>query len=215
MIYDPQYFQLREVQLKRMLAIVEQTKTAKPGGVVFYGDSLTEIYPIEEMYPELPIKYNCGIGGATSELLLNMVDEGVVKYAPKLVVLMIGINDLGNTVMFSPREIACNVARVIDVIRGNLPDTKVLLWSTLPCVEALRDYHHVPGIRCNDFSKMIFEICHETVRDSKTTFLDVFPHFIAKDGEALTDYYRDGLHLNEKGFERLTDLLKPEILKLA
>lgn len=214
MVYDPHYFQLRETQLKRMLAIVEQTKDAQPGGVVFFGDSLTEIYPLEESYSELPLKYNCGIGGATSKLLLNMLDEGVIKYQPKLVVLMVGINDLGNTVMLSPREIAVNIARVIDVIRGNCPDAKVLLWSTLPCVEALRDYHHVAGIRCNDFSKMIFELCHETVRDPLTTFVDVFPQFVAADGEALTEFYQDGLHLNEKGFERLTALLKPEILKL-
>lgn len=30
MVYDPHYFQLRETQLKRMLAIVEQTKDAQP-----------------------------------------------------------------------------------------------------------------------------------------------------------------------------------------
>ena len=95
MVYDPHYFQLRETQLKRMLAIVEQTKDAQPGGVVFFGDSLTEIYPLEESYS-----------------------------------------------------------------------------------------------------------------------VDVFPQFVAADGEALTEFYQDGLHLNEKGFERLTALLKPEILKL-
>ena len=44
--------------------------------------------------------------------------------------------------------------------------------------------------------------------------MDVFPQFVAADGEALTEFYQDGLHLNEKGFERLTALLKPEILKL-
>ena len=33
----------------------------------------------------------CGTG-----MLLNFIDEGVIKYQPKNVVLMIGTNDLGN-----------------------------------------------------------------------------------------------------------------------
>ena len=57
--------------------------------------------------------------------------------------MMIGINDLGHTVMLSPKDIANYVKSIIDLIRGNLPDTQILLLSTLPCVESLRDYHHV------------------------------------------------------------------------
>ena len=83
MKYNPGYYQLREGQLRRILAIMEQTKTARPGGVVFFGDSLTECYPIERCFPEIENKYNCGIGGAVAEELLWVVDEAVVKYDPR------------------------------------------------------------------------------------------------------------------------------------
>lgn len=214
MIYNPRYYQLREEQLERMLTIARQTKEARPGGVVFFGDSLTETYQIDQFYPELPVKYNCGIGGATAQELLWMVDEGVIKYQPKLVVMMVGINDLGNTVMCSPKEIAFHVKEIVDLICGNLPEAKVLLYSTLPCVEALRDYKHVPGIRCNDLVEMIYAQEQEMIRDPQVTFVDVFHEFVDENKEALTDFYRDGLHLNEQGFERLTALLKPKIHEL-
>jgi len=211
MKYNPCYYQLREGQLERMLTIVKQTKTAKKGGVVFFGDSITEMYNLDKFYPDIDIKYNCGIGGGTSEELLWMVDEAVIKYQPKAVVLMIGINDLGNTVMLSPRDITFYVKKIIDLIRGNCPDTQILLLSTLPCVEALRSYHQVPGIRCNDLVKMIYELYQEVIIDSKTVLIDIFKDFIDENNEALTAYYQDGLHLNDKGYERLTDIIKPII----
>lgn len=214
MKYNPGYYQLREGQLRRILAIMEQTKTARPGGVVFFGDSLTECYPIERCFPEIENKYNCGIGGAVAEELLWVVDEAVVKYDPELVVLMVGINDLGNTVMSSPREIARNVKNVIDLVRGNCPQAKVLLYSTLPCIEALRSYHQVPGIRSNNFSHMIFTEYQELILDRQTELLDVFPAFVDEAGEARREFYVDGLHLNDAGYDRLTRLLAPSIFRM-
>lgn len=213
MKYNPCYYQLREGQLERMLTIVRQTKNAQPNGVVFFGDSITEMYDLEKHFPHMNPIYNCGIGGATSNELLWMVDEAVIKYHPKVVVMMIGINDLGNTVMLSPKDIAVNVKNIIDLIRGNCPDTQIILMSTLPCIEALRDYHHVPGIRCNDLVEMIYQQYQEVICDSKTTLLWTFDDFVDESKEAKVKYYQDGLHLNEEGYKHLTQILTPVIEK--
>ena len=169
------------------------------------------MYDLDKYFPQIPLKYNCGIGGATSEELLWFVDEAVIKYQPSLVVMMIGINDLGHTVMLSPKDIANYVKSIIDLIRGNLPDTQILLLSTLPCVESLRDYHHVLGIRCNDLVKMIYIQYQELILDNKTTLINVFDEFIDENNEAKTKYYQDGLHLNERGYQKLTSLIEKKI----
>ncbi|MFV0392814.1 MAG: SGNH/GDSL hydrolase family protein, partial [Coprobacillaceae bacterium] len=156
MKYNPKYYQLRKGQLQRMLAIIEQQEKHIPNGVVFFGDSITEIYDVENYYPEIPHVYSCGIGGATAQELLWIVDEAVIKYQPKLVVLMIGVNDLGRTIMSSPKEVAYHVKELIDMITMNCPDTSILLVSTLPCNELLQSYHQVPGIRNNDLIEMIY-----------------------------------------------------------
>ena len=211
MKYNPCYYQLREGQLQRILSIIQQTKIALEGGVIFFGDSITEMYNIEHYYQDISIKYNFGVGGATSNELLWICDEAVIKYQPKVVVMMIGINDLGNTVMLSPKEIAVNIKNIIDLIRGNCPQTQILLLSTLPCVESLRSYHQVPGIRCNDLVEMIYQQCQDIIIDPKTRFVSIFEEFIDENKEALIEYYQDGLHLNELGYEKLTRLIKPII----
>ncbi len=213
MKYNPCYYQLREGQLERMLTIVRQTKNAQPNGVVFFGDSITEMYDLEKHFPHIKPIYNCGIGGATSNELLWMVDEAVIKYQPKVVVMMIGINDLGNTTMLSPKDIAVNVKNIIDLIRGNCPDTQIILMSTLPCIESLRDYHQVPGIRCNDLVEMIYHQYQEMILDSQTTLLWTFQDFVDENKEALVKFYQDGLHLNEEGYKHLTKILMPVLEK--
>ena len=211
MLYNPCYYQLREGQLERMLTIIKQTQKAYQKGIVFFGDSITEMYDLEKYYSEIELKYNCGIGGATSQELLWIVDEAVIKYNPRVVVLMIGINDLGNTVMLSPKQIAVNVKNIIDLIRGNCPDTKIVLLSTLPCREELRSYHQVPGIRCNDLVEMIYSQYLELITDPHTTLINVFKDFVDEQKNAITQYYGDGLHLNDKGYKKLTEIIKPII----
>ena len=140
MKYLTNHYQLREFTLIRMLEIINQNKNITPGGTVFYGDSITEYCDLDKYYPEIETKYNCGIAGITSGMLLNFIDEGVIKYQPKNVVLMIGTNDLGNTVMESPRDIALNVKETIEIIHYNCLDTKIYLVAPLPCLEMLHGY---------------------------------------------------------------------------
>ena len=49
------------------------------------GDSITEYFDLERFMPAIDHKYNCGIGGITSNMLLHFVDEGVLKYEPEQV----------------------------------------------------------------------------------------------------------------------------------
>lgn len=213
MRYNPGYYQLREEQLERILSVAKNNRNVQSNGVVFFGDSITEMYNIEKYFDKIPIKYNCGIGGATSTELLWIIDEAVLKYKPKVVVLMIGTNDLGVAEMLSPKKIANNVKSIIDMIRGNSPKTHIILISTLPCIEEMRDYHHVLGIRCNDLAKMIYQEYQEQILDSKTIFVNAYSSFVDEKNQTLRHYYRDGLHINEKGYKLLTEILEPILLE--
>ena len=71
------YYQIREMTIDRMKTIIQNNQHAHPGGTVFLGDSLTEFMDIDQFFPEIEWKYNSGIGGITSTMLLNFIDEGV------------------------------------------------------------------------------------------------------------------------------------------
>lgn len=209
MIYNPGIYQLREPTLKRMLAIIDQQKTAQPNGILFYGDSITEFWPLDRYYPGKNI-YNSGIAGATVAELTWFVDEGVIKFRPNTVVLMVGINDLGNTAMNSPREIAVQLNTLAHLITENLPECKLYIIAPLPCDEAEQDYYHVGGIRCNYFVRNIYDLLKELVTAKNTTIINAYPLFIINN-KCDTSLYVDGLHLNEKGYKKLSQILLKQI----
>lgn len=216
MIFNDDQYQLREFQVDRMKEVIVNNRISKENGVVFYGDSIVQGYDINKYIPEINDKYNCGIGGFTSETLLWICDEAVVKYKPSLVYISVGTNDLGNTNMRSPREIALNIEKLIRLVRGNLKEVKIIIASTTPCDENKQGPKAGKYLRTNFnisiVNKEIKNICN---RYEDVEFIDIYSTLLDKISGNIKDIYTtDGLHLTEKGYEKITDIIKPRILKL-
>lgn len=208
MKYDTNRYQLRETVIKRMMQIIANQKYQEPDGIVFYGDSITEYFDLEKFLPNLKNKHNCGIGGITSDMLLHFIDEGVIKYMPSQVFLMIGTNDLGNTIMASPRNIALNVKEMIEIIHYNLPECQIHLVSCIPCVEKQHGYKATKqGLRSNDILKMIFKEYKRVIPYEYVHFINIYPALCNKKGEPIESYYIDGLHINNEGYQVLEKAL--------
>ena len=214
MKYDTNKYQIRETVLRRMIQIIANQRYYEPGGTVFYGDSLIEYYNIDKFLPWIDNKYNCGIGGITSEMLLHFVDEGVLKYKPSQVFLMIGTNDLGSTVMASPRDIALNVKELIDIIHHNLPECKIVLLSCIPCVESKHGYQVLKqGMRSNDVLNLVLREYKMIIPYDFVQFIDIYPCLCNEQGEVIEDYYVDGLHIDNQAYEVITKKLYEELNK--
>lgn len=216
MIFNDDQYQLREFQVDRMKEVIVNNRISKENGVVFYGDSIVQGYDINKYIPEINDKYNCGIGGFTSETLLWICDEAVIKYKPSLVYISVGTNDLGNTNMRSPREIALNIEKLIRLVRGNLKEVKIMIASTTPCDENKQGPKAGKCLRTNFnisiVNKEIQNICN---RYENVEFIDIYSTLLDKiSGNIKEIYTTDGLHLTEKGYEKITDIIKPIILQL-
>jgi lysophospholipase L1-like esterase len=68
---------------------------AKPGSIVFLGDSITDFFRVNEFFPGVYV-INRGISGDTTDGVLNRLAESVYELSPSKIFLMIGTNDLGN-----------------------------------------------------------------------------------------------------------------------
>lgn len=216
MIFNDDQYQLREFQVDRMKEVIVNNRISKENGVVFYGDSIVQGYDINKYIPEINDKYNRGIGGFTSETLLWICDEAVIKYKPSLVYISVGTNDLGNTNMRSPREIALNIEKLIRLVRGNLKEVKIMIASTTPCDENKQGPKAGKCLRTNFnisiVNKEIQNICN---RYENVEFIDIYSTLLDKiSGNIKEIYTTDGLHLTEKGYEKITDIIKPRILQL-
>lgn len=211
MTYLTNYYQIREMTIDRMKEIINNNKESKENGTVFLGDSITQLMDLDKYFPELKIKYNCGIGGITSTMLLNFIDEAVLKYRPKQLVYMIGTNDLGKTVMQSPKDIAINVKELVETVHYNLPECKIYVVSPLPCLP-IHDYKHTIGVlRSNDLLKITFKEMQKTIPYEYITFINAYPSLCDSKGEPVEKYYDDGLHLTHEGYIQYTNTIKEYI----
>lgn len=212
MKYDTNHYQIREMILDRMLEIVNAPRMSR--GTVFFGDSLIEKCDLNKYFPEIEVKYNCGICGITTDMLLHFIDEGVLKYRPYQVVIMAGTNDLGDTVFASPRDIALNIKEMVEIIHYNLPNCQIYVCGCIPCLEEYHGYKALKkGNRSNDTLKMIYKELKNMIRYDYVELINVYPALCNKRGEPIENIYTDGLHINHEGYVLLSNAIKKVILE--
>jgi lysophospholipase L1-like esterase len=179
---------------------------AKPGGIVFLGDSLTQRYPLSDFYPNMPI-YNRGIDGDTTLGVLKRLDVSVFDLQPSIVVLQIGTNDL--QVAELPVEATVeNIQRIIEKILQKLPQTKIVLVSLYPVNETPDKLIEkiVVGPRQN---KDLMWMNDHLKRLPNVEFVDVYPSLVDATGNLEMRFTKEGLHLSLNGYAQVTDVIKP------
>jgi lysophospholipase L1-like esterase len=163
---------------------------------VFVGDSLTEGGRWQEWFPELEA-VNLGVGGDTTEGLIERLDE-VAAEQPDTVVLLIGTNDVANR--RAVEHVVRNIETILVTLRGELPDARILLQSVLP--------------RGREYAEFVKEINRHVWQFAATVrahYLDLWPVMAEPDGELNPAYTEDRLHLNDAGYEAWLSELRPAI----
>ena len=93
---------------------------------VLLGDSITDWYPVEEFFDDLPV-VNSGIAGYHTIDILNNLKEMVWIYNPTKVFILIGTNDIGAGV--EKKEVVSNIKKIIKEIKNLRPQAKIYLQS--------------------------------------------------------------------------------------
>ena len=171
----------------------EENKTLGEVDVAFIGDSLTDGYDLGTYYPEMKV-INRGIGGDTTHGVLARLDTSIIEPAPRVVVMMIGTNNLGD--MFTDYE------EILIKLKSELPDTKVVILSIPPS--------------CGDYASRNGQIAINNVKIKSLaekydyTYVDVFtPLFDFERNELRAEYTADGIHFTPLGYEVITAEVKP------
>src|ERR1700686_5038506 len=87
--------------------------------VVFFGDSITDIWKLDDSFPGKPY-VNRGIGGQTTSQMLVRFRQDVIDLQPKAVVILAGTNDIaGNTGPISNKNIEANLASIAELARAH------------------------------------------------------------------------------------------------
>ncbi len=98
--------------------------------VVFFGDSITDIWQLDQYFPDKPY-VNRGIGGQTTPQMLVRFRQDVIDLHPKVVVILAGTNDIaGNTGPMLSEDIEANYSTLAELAR--LHGIRVVFASVLP-----------------------------------------------------------------------------------
>ena len=173
--------------------------------ILFVGSSSFRMWDsLQAAFPNHTV-INRGFGGSNLRDLSRYVNEIVIPYQPKQVVIYSGENDL------APGDITADtvVERFIHaftLIRKGLPNVPILYVSIKPSPS-----------RMHLVDKMLESnrrIRGYLQKQSNAKFIDVFSLMLDKNGKPLKDIFlADDLHMNSRGYAIWKKAIEPHLIK--
>ena len=179
--------------------------------MVFFGDSITDMWKLDEYFPGKPY-VNRGISGQTTPQMLVRFRQDTIDRQPKVIVILAGTNDIaGNTGPMRLEDIEANYASMAELARAH--DIHVVFSSILPV------HNYTP--RSQDlFAQRSPEKILELNRWLKAycaanhhVYLDYFGAMVNDRGLLKLELADDGLHPNVAGYKLMAPLAEAAIEK--
>lgn len=177
--------------------------------VLFVGDSITAGWD-KNIWEQnfAPLKAaNFGIGGDHTGTLLWRLQHGAIgNIQPKLIVLLIGVNNFGH-LHESPKQVGEGVTAVVQQLQLAWPNSKILLNAIFPFEQLASSPKRALVKQLNtNIAKL---------GNGKTILFKDYGHLLLqKDGSISPDIMSDFLHPTAKGYQRWADAMTPDIRSL-
>jgi len=172
--------------------------------VVFFGDSITDGWRLNEYFPDRDF-VNRGIGGQITGQMLGRMKADVIDRRPAAMVVLAGTNDIGRGIPLA--AIQNNLVMIADLAVAH--QIKPIFASVLP----IHDYHKEtdPSFERSQQRPM------STIRDLNTwlaalckqrgfTYLDYYSALLDTSGFLKAELADDGLHPNGAGYRVMAPL---------
>jgi lysophospholipase L1-like esterase len=180
-------------------------------GLLFLGDSITDFWPRTgewswlKFAPYKPADF--GISGERTEDVLWRITNGELDgISPKVTVLMIGTNNVGQCPTENPEWAAAGVKKIVETIHQKLPNTKVLLLGVFP--------RGTKDSVLRQETEAINQIIRKLDDGSKTRYLDIGKVFLDPAGEIPKNVMPDSLHPSAHGYDLWYDAMNPLLTEM-
>jgi lysophospholipase L1-like esterase len=178
--------------------------------VVFYGDSITDLWPMALSFPGKPY-INRGISGQTTPQMLVRFRQDVLALGPKVVVILAGTNDIaGNTGPMTLGEIEANLASMVELARAH--GVRVVLSSVLPV------HNYTPQaaelafpLRPPEKIAALNKWLKDYAAQSGAVYLDYATAMVDERGFLKRELAADGLHPNKTGYAIMAPLAEAAV----
>jgi lysophospholipase L1-like esterase len=185
-------------------AAADKVKPPQPGGILFVGSSSIRLWEGMEGQFDMPLLIKRGFGGSQLSDVVTHVELLVLRYAPKVVVLYAGDNDLAAG--RSPQYIRDQFIAFEKAVHQALPETRIAFVSIKPSPARriyLEDARAANGL-----------IETHTKGKKNLEYIDIFTPMLDKNGLPRPELFRaDALHLNEAGYDLWVSIIRPRLLR--
>ncbi|MDN4503927.1 GDSL-type esterase/lipase family protein [Alteromonadaceae bacterium BrNp21-10] len=194
-------------------AIKTQAETAGDIDVLFVGDSITEGWQwgdnqkvFDKHFSKLRT-LNMGIGGdQTQEVLWRLQDMASITLHPKVITLLIGVNNFGHS-NHSAEEVFSGVKAVVETLSKNYPQAQILINGILPY-----DASHSSAnrLRVRNTNTQIAVLAEQP----NIHFVDFGGAFLNEEGDISAEIMADFLHPTALGYQHFAEQLLPSVQQL-
>lgn len=180
--------------------------------IVFVGDSITHGHNgYNFFWKDSFVDYECinlAIPGAGSDYLTWIV-YNVIECNPKIISVMIGINDLGYYNREIPKIIQ-NIEYFLNCILSSVENIeKIYINSVLPLASSVSVLDYKKNTNNIQINELNLELQELSKKYDCVFFVDVYNSFLKSD--SLDSLFLDGLHPNKSGYEIWIKKLKEKI----
>jgi len=169
------------------------------GQVLFLGSSTIVNWDTAKAFPEIRT-INRGVWSASLAETLQRIDRLVLPYAPRLIVLYAGDNDLNGGA--TSEQVAVQFEKFTTAVQATLPDTRIVFIGLKPSIQRWPQIY-----RYRLANTIIREYC---AHDDRLAFMDVDGPMMGWDEKPRKELFvEDGLHLSAQGYALWNVLLRP------
>jgi len=192
----------QESRWEKTIQAFEQQDAENPppkGEILFIGSSSIRLWKTSEDFPEFTI-INRGFGGSQTADSVEFADRIAIPYAPRLVVLYAGDNDISSGK--SPEQVLEDTKTFFALLHEALPDTRIVYVAIKP---SLARWRLVEKMRAANAL-----IRAHTETDARLEFVDIDTPMLGDDGKPREELFiQDGLHLSREGYDLWNSIIRP------
>ncbi|HXL22227.1 MAG TPA: GDSL-type esterase/lipase family protein [Candidatus Dormibacteraeota bacterium] len=178
--------------------------TASPARIVFFGDSITANWNLDQRFPGMHL-VNRGAAADTTSKMASRFESDVVALRPKIVVILGGVNDIRRDISVEVTE--ANLEFMVRLAKDH--EIEVILSSLLPLSEG-----QAPGTASPKSAQVqrLNTWLEAYARSEGCIYADYYSALANERGGFNAQLTDDGIHPNAAGY-RVMDSVVQQVLR--
>lgn len=169
--------------------------------ILFAGSSSMVYWKTKQSFPYL-VTINRGFGGSHLSDSVYYAQQCIIQYEPRIVLVYAGDNDLAQNI--TPTQIKVDFIKLTKLIHAKLPKTRILYIAIKPSPKRWSLFKQQ-----QETNQMIADVCKS---DDRLQFVDIVKPMLDDKGQPRAELFKDDkLHMNEKGYDLWTRIIRPLI----